>query len=437
VTNFIQQWFLRLNSRPFVGSAALPLEGWGSGRIPTLNGFRALAILAVIFHHATIPLVGAHPLLRFTERGSMGVDVFFALSGFLICTLLIKEINKSGRIDLKGFYLRRLFRILPAYYAYLGFVFVLTCFGICRIQLAEWIACLTFTKNYLPSHFWAWQTGHFWSLSVEEHFYLIFPAMLALVGIPRMRRWLPAFLILAAAWRMLDYRLHLFDRLIAGVPFPFRSDMRLDGIAFGCLTALLVANPRIRGAMQKRVSSVVIIAMLLSLHTLIVTKLPMSILLERALIPVIIAATALRPELWAARWLEWSFFQWVARLSYSLYLWQQLFFTPTVSSNVLWFHSSFARRLMLQQNIDGIWAFQLPFLMAGTFLMAMFSYHFIEQPSLRLGRRWMASRTLRHSVTPQSTACNFPVRSYQPFTDTPRPLVLRELSDSHYKESLS
>src|SRR2546430_13139239 len=107
-----------------------------SNYLPTLDGWRALAILGVMVCHsgdAFFHADGPHPnvtLHSLTRHGALGVDVFFGISGFLICTRLIEEHKKTGRISLKRFYIRRAFRILPPYFTHLAALGALTAAGL-------------------------------------------------------------------------------------------------------------------------------------------------------------------------------------------------------------------------------------------------------------------------------------------------------------------
>src|SRR3974390_1560780 len=161
-------------------------------RIPTLDGWRALAIAAVAIHHIgrgfyTNEDAYASDLTRY---GAFGVDIFFGLSGLLITKLLLDEwrnrpdrSSENGSFDLRGFYIRRAFRILPPY---LAFLFVCTLAGLWR---SSWEAagCLLFFRNYVPDHLVGESTQHLWSLAVEEHFYLLWPGLLFLLK-PRRAR---------------------------------------------------------------------------------------------------------------------------------------------------------------------------------------------------------------------------------------------------------
>lgn len=142
-----------------------------------VDGLRALAVLWVIAYH-TLAFIGRPlrnqefgPVLRLVNRGHLGVDLFFVLSGFLIASLLLKEHQSTGAIGLRSFYLRRALRILPAYFVALG-VYVLL---VPENRAGAW-ANLLFVNNFLPEseQCMSWT----WSLAVEEQFYIFFPAAL-------------------------------------------------------------------------------------------------------------------------------------------------------------------------------------------------------------------------------------------------------------------
>lgn len=153
------------------------------GHIPSLNGLRAIAIAVVVWAHAGFP---GH------LAGGLGVSLFFFLSGYLITTLLRAEYDKYERISLGGFYLRRALRIFPPMYIVIALVVVLTLVGFLPnvMSAGGTAATALFLTNY-----WIIFAGHegvpaglgvFWSLAVEEHFYLVFPLMYI-----AMRKWLP------------------------------------------------------------------------------------------------------------------------------------------------------------------------------------------------------------------------------------------------------
>lgn len=362
------------------------------GYIPTLDGWRAIAILAVVFHHAMLPLVKTYHWLEFSEQGAMGVDVFFALSGFLICTRLMEEQRKNGKIDVGAFYLRRVFRILPPYLMYLLVVFSLSLAGWFAVNWQDWLSCLTFTRNYLPGHLWSWETGQFWSLSVEEHFYLLFPALLVFAGVRRMKFVLPALIGGLTLWRMADYRFHFFDHVLKGTVFPYRSDIRMDAIALGCLAAILVGVPGIRRFIENWTSSPVILGLAGLLLISIFRNVPLALLLQRELIPVLIVTTSLKPEAWACRWLEWRWVKWIGALSYSIYIWQQLFFQPDPDTPGIWLQRIPFLREALQHHAAQTWPYLLPVLAMAALGCAILSFYLVEQPLIQLGRNLMSRK---------------------------------------------
>lgn len=141
--------------------------------LPGLDGLRGVSIIIVIMSHFFM-----HTPYTKSIVGSIGVWTFFVISGFLITTLLIKEKITTGNISLKKFYIRRFFRIIPVAYLFIVIVMVLNYFQHLGIGKMPFIAAFLFLKN-LPVHIFSnWYLDHFWSLSVEEQFYLTFPFLL-------------------------------------------------------------------------------------------------------------------------------------------------------------------------------------------------------------------------------------------------------------------
>lgn len=147
-----------------------------------LDGLRALSVIAVIWQHTS-----GNPGPEFFSKGGFGVEFFFAISGFLITTLLLRERDREGRISLRGFYARRTFRIMPLYYLVLAVYVVLT-LGL-RADTEEgrgFIANLPAFATYTSNWFVDLDSGdtvtfYFaWSLATEEQFYLFWPPFLVL-----------------------------------------------------------------------------------------------------------------------------------------------------------------------------------------------------------------------------------------------------------------
>lgn len=143
-----------------------------SSHLPALDGLRGVSIIIVILSHVTKDKAS-----NWLFDGVIGVQIFFVISGFLITTLLLKEKIKTGKISLKHFYIRRVLRIVPVAYLFLLVLAILNYFFDLGVTLKSFIVAIFYIKNLkLPGG--DWYTGHFWSLSVEEQFYLLFPFLL-------------------------------------------------------------------------------------------------------------------------------------------------------------------------------------------------------------------------------------------------------------------
>lgn len=163
----------------------------------SLDGLRFICIAAVLWHHAP----GArefHMITPLFARGHVGVDFFFVLSGFLITTLLLREEASHGRFSLRGFYWRRLLRIVPVYFL------VVSLAGFNAIVLnghTEDAALLPYYYLFLSNYLAVEHIGFLdptWSLAMEEQFYLVWPLLLA--ALPR--RWIVPALIALIAWNI-------------------------------------------------------------------------------------------------------------------------------------------------------------------------------------------------------------------------------------------
>lgn len=164
-----------------------------TSRFSCLDGLRFFCILAVLWHHAPVHTAMADPA-PILGRGFLGVDFFFVLSGFLITTLLLREEARAGQFSLRGFYWRRLLRIVPVYF----FVVTLVSFYYVLIQGETQYAELVpfyylFLSNFLVTDIPL--LAPTWSLAVEEQYYLLWPLLLLVLP----RRWiLPVLGVLIA-----------------------------------------------------------------------------------------------------------------------------------------------------------------------------------------------------------------------------------------------
>jgi peptidoglycan/LPS O-acetylase OafA/YrhL len=171
--------------------------------------------------------------------GALGVQVFFVLSGWLICSLLLREREKKGRISLRDFYVRRSLRIWPAFYVFLLTVAVLAAVGAIDVPLQDFVWAGLFLGNYAPQPL-DWWLGHTWSLAVEEQFYLLWPLIIVRCSPRTALKICVAAIAVAPVIRVAGYVL-VPERREQGDMF---LHARMDALLFGCALALLpVAAP--------------------------------------------------------------------------------------------------------------------------------------------------------------------------------------------------
>ena len=332
-----------------------------SGRIPSLDGLRAVAILMVIVGHLaggvyTLPGLGSgHFPMRFT-LGGLGVRIFFVISGLLITTLLLQEQERSGRISLRQFYLRRALRILPASYTFLIVLAVAAGVGIVAIPKESFLASFLYFRNYVGGD---WYTGHLWSLSVEEQFYLIWPAVLALLG--KRGAVIVAFCALPIA--------NITRGLVAGPGFENNMDALACGCILACLWGVLAKNDRWQRFLRSPLFWAVPVAIMASNKLLFAGGfwLAIGIGLANILIAVTVERFVRYPSGLASGILNSRGFILIGTLSYSLYLWQQPWLVM----------------------MGGHGLFQtFPLNVGMAVCCAALSYTLIERPFLRLKDRW-------------------------------------------------
>ena len=298
----------------------------GAGRIPSLDGLRAISISLVILAHlqATLPLLPKFVLLG--DPGRLGVRIFFVISGFLITTLLLEEYAVSTRISLPWFYFRRTLRIFPAAYAFIAVVVVLHKLDLLSLHSGDTLHALTYTMNYHLDR--SRYVGHLWSLSVEEQFYLLWPLGIARLG-PARALWLAggfffaAPLFRTATWFVLPaWRDHI------GITFLTVC----DELAIGCVLALVRDKLERHHGYVSWLSTRAFLGLPLAIFGLSVVKtfgLRVSFTVGDALLNLMIALWIHRSVYvhtdGMGRFLNWRPCRYVGRLSYSLYIWQQLF----------------------------------------------------------------------------------------------------------------
>jgi peptidoglycan/LPS O-acetylase OafA/YrhL len=286
---------------------------------PALDGLRGVSILLVLVGHASFSK-GCPPWLApVAPVSNLGVAIFFVLSGYLITTLLMQEEARNAGISLRRFYLRRALRIMPASYAYVGVIALLAGLGLLILKRGDIACALLYLMDY--HHDRAWSLGHYWSLSVEEQFYLVWPPALAALGA---RRALYLALVLLAL-------AELFPSLGIALMPSWNHELRLPNgaapIAIGCLLALRFDR---LGAMRFWRSgwwpAALIAVCVVQVHQLNANRVVHGLQLLTHLLVAVVILRSVRVDgdLWG-RILGSRVLRTAGTLSYSLYIWQQLF----------------------------------------------------------------------------------------------------------------
>jgi peptidoglycan/LPS O-acetylase OafA/YrhL len=297
------------------------------GYRPALNGIRGIAIAIVVGFHA----------FRWPPNGTLGVDLFFVLSGFLITTLLLEEHQRTGTISLRQFYVRRARRLLPALFVMLAaYLFVFGVSGGTNAILAV-AASLFYASNILAAVSPSSVPGplqHLWSLAQEEQFYVLWPPLLLLLL--RARRHVLGVLVALVATAC-AYRLLLaasdasFNRIF------WAPDTHLEPLAIGCLFGAAFHARRIPPWLSSTTATVVAVAS--ALPMVLVARVGALVYLTPLLTVFSLAAgvvlvAAIREGSVTERVLSLPPLVALGVLSYSLYLWHMpiLFTTRLVSA---------------------------------------------------------------------------------------------------------
>jgi peptidoglycan/LPS O-acetylase OafA/YrhL len=329
-----------------------------TGYLPTFDGWRAVAILAVIVSH--LALEGSPSIINtILGNGSRGVDLFFAISGFLVCYSLLNEEQRHGKISVRGFYIRRAFRILPVFLTYLVVIACVT-----SVNWEAWRAALLLYRNFIPTKT-DWNTSHFWSLAVEEHFYLLMPFLFVFTRSRRINAFLGVAALLAI-WSLIDSGWHL----TAAPEIRYRTDYRLPALLLGCVAAMILSEGhQVLRRIPKPAIAVPAIA-LLFFSAEFVPK-PARFALQAPLFPLMLLSTVLHPGATISRLLQWRPLAMVGRVSYGLYVWQQLFFSA-------------------EPNLGAIQRFPLNIVLLT--LVVVLSFRWMETPLMNFARVLSTSR---------------------------------------------
>lgn len=372
--------------------------------IPALSAFRAFAVLLVVAYHGDfgVPHI----------PGAYGVTAFFVLSGFLITWLLLREYDGNGTVALRAFYMRRTLRIAPAFLAYWVLVVAYLLWRGRDVPWPHAFSALAYVSNYYNAINGDPNTAfsHTWSLSTEEQFYLLWPGALLLLLRARARALPTVLALVVALWAYRAALAFVFD---VGQAYLYAAfDARCDALLVGCALALMLKDNRYPGAWTRLTARPSYLAITAALATLasvgdmwagvwwyqaVVGNAVVPVLIAVAIVQAIAASQA---PMW--RWLESPVLLYLGRLSYSMYLWQQV--TVHAATVRLGAYPAWARAGAA---------------LALTVAFAHLSYNLIERPFLR----WKSALGARSSggVAPLSAARDAAGRHVEPVTSAQGP----------------
>lgn len=353
-------------------------------RIPSLDGLRAISILLVLVGHSELTYSHhsrwANFLLLIFGNAGLGVLIFFVISGFLITTLLLNEYEKKGSINLFDFYVRRAFRIFPAFYCYLAVILCLWMMGFIHLTWPVFVTAALFLRDYAAPFIHShpsgdWFVGHTWTLSVEEQFYWLWPLCLIFAR-PRRAAMIAVLLVaLDPVIRTAEYFLLPATR----EEIPIMLHTRVDSLMIGCLIALFYRNMKFQSVLKllyrKQVPLLAavflfVVSPLLDARLHGIYNLPIGWTLENIGAGLVLLWAIDNAGSKIGSLLNSRLLVHVGIISYSLYLWQQLFLT----------------------NLNPLSCNKFPLNIIFAFLAAELSYCALERPILFWRRRLNTTR---------------------------------------------
>ena len=335
-----------------------------SRQLPAFNGWRAVSILLVLGLHIEyapgIPSQYSDWARRLFD-GLLGVRFFFTISGFLITWLMLREEKEAGFMSLKNFYVRRALRILPVYFGCLGVLALLQLTGGPSQTGFVWFQLLTFTRNfYETGHMLCPTSLHFWSLAVEEQFYLFWPLVFVCLARATGKRigFLAGIIVVSWVWKVIAllgcYDRHLFFLFQENSTFLY-----LDAIGYGCLGAILLDSRP--DDLKNFFARYALPVFFLSCLLLIIPEVAgLGVGVQSLAFIFLVLQSVVTPEFKPFKFLNNRWVVKIGVLSYSLYVWQQLVY-------LLW-------------PFPNLWMLSFP----ATFIAGWLSYNFLEKPFFTL-----------------------------------------------------
>jgi len=348
--------------------------------LPSLDGLRALSIIMVVGSHVLIGKNIYSTFLYSVFNGALGVGIFFTISGFIITTLLMKEQIYTKDVSLENFYIRRFLRIIPLAYLFLIVLIILNQIFNIGVKLSGFILSFLFLKNFVGSETDP-ATTHYWSLSVEEQYYLIFPYIFK-----KSRKFYLAigialiFLIIPAIVWLHFHVLWLSKNLLFSYVFMFAYKLPL--ILIGSVFSILFF--RYSYKFKKHSGSVV---SLLILATILIINSEYAVVsrikgflftnvITGILIAFFIGINVFQNDSIVYKTLNNKIVILVGKLSYSIYVWQQIFTFTIPWANTFRFSNSVIFNLVALS------------------IVAYLSYNYFEKPFLKLKQKFQIKKNI-------------------------------------------
>ena len=338
-------------------------------KIKGLDGLRGISVLLVIFSHAMIfdRLGWQDPAFRRFVSAENGVSVFFVLSGFLITLLLLREQAQRGRVSLVNFYARRTLRIFPLYFLAITLVLLLDLGSVVSLRSCTYQYAYAYMFNFVPKACSFSAFSHFWSLAVEEHFYIIWPFVF-LLGRRIGMALLLVFIAASQIWGASLFGAYAATHSINRWTFPAAAP-----IAYGCLAAYACTSPIVDKWLRKGTASPVLLTGAICGIAGYVAGLPRVCFLAGVTLLILFVYFNQRSPM--VRALEIRPLAYIGLISYGLYVWQGIFTGNGPYRQFPSFPPSIELGLIL------------------TCIAAPLSYHFFEKPILRLKGRFEGARS--------------------------------------------
>lgn len=375
VTNFLTH-----NFRFSFGRSLFILET-PKNYIKGLDGLRGISIILVLVSHLgwllSIPYEGFNKRLIQLISGTTGVNIFFAISGFLITSILLKELKKTGSINFKNFFARRFIRLLPPLIILYLFIIILMKLEYLSPDYIAVLLSFTYLYNFIPkAKYYTSELGSTWSLAVEEQFYLIWPFLLKAFKKIQVRLFVIGFLVALSILfiYMIDkvnfeYEINgnSYNNLTRGF---FTNRWFIPAIApimIGCAASILLFQKTAKYELlfNNNIWALLIAILLFCSALFLPGQMLKAAFISQAFgVSLFLIWIYFNQKSWLVKFLEFKPLSFIGKISYGIYVYQGLFLGTGPSAEI-----------MLQEY---------PLNIVATFLVAIFSYFFIERSFLKL-----------------------------------------------------